>query len=256
MRMTGTERGASARSRWPLTLAFVVWMQMLTACGSDSVPTAAADPSPTGEGDIQLACTNLPFPADRLLVHGAENEPGPAADALRAKLATGEGFISGLPFPKTGWTRAVDNADEVQFVAFETRAIQDPTRYLIDFQLRDGRWTPHYTGECRLHAAAMEPGFAAGEWWLAQAVEPEDRKLAVVVREGGCTTDPARPERIGTPIVAPRGDVLKLVIPVRSTDDGTCTGATPLTIDIGQPIGARRILDAGPFPAREVSSAP
>jgi hypothetical protein len=190
------------------------------------------------------------------LVRGAENEPGLAADALRAVLATNAGFIEGLPFPKSGWTRVVDTTDEVQFVALERRQVADRPWYLIAFELRNGRWKGLYMGECRLHPAALENGFGAGEWWLAKSAEPTDRILSAFVREGGCTVGPARPAMIGTPIIAPRGDVVKVVIPVRFTHDGRCTAATPTTIDVGQLLGNRRLLDAGVFPARDAQVSP
>ena len=91
---------------------------------------------------------------------------------------------------------------------------------------------------------------------MAKPAEPSDRTLTAFVREGGCTVGPALPSRIGTPIVAPRADVVKVVIPVRFTDDGGCTGATPITTDIGQPLGKRRLVDAGFFPERDPQESP
>ena len=258
MRITGMRSVASRRSRWQSALAIVASTLMLAGCGSDSPPTSATEASPasTVEGDIQFACTDLPFPTDRLLVRGAENEPGPEADALRAVLATNEGFIAGVPFPKSGWTRAVETGNKVQFVAFEMRQIVDRPWYLIAFQLRNGRWNRDYTGECRLRPAGLANGVDPGEWWLAKSAEPTDRMLTAFVREDGCSVGPVLPSRVGTPIVAPRADVVKVVIPVRSSDDGGCTGATPITIDIGQPLGNRRLVDAGVFPARDAQTQP
>ena len=258
MHITCVEPGASRRSRWQAALTIVVWTLVLVGCGSDSPPTSTAAESPASgiEEDIQLACTNLPFPADRLLVLGAENEPGPAAGALRAVLATRAGFVEGVPFPKSGWTRVVDTPDEVQFVALERRQMADHPWYLIAVALRNGRWNSNHIGECRLHPAALEKGFGAGEWWLSTSAKPTDRTLSALVREGACMVGPALPVRIGTPIVAARADEVKVVVPVRETDDNGCLGATPTTIDLGQPLGNRRLVDGAVFPARDVQAQP
>jgi hypothetical protein len=252
------DQRALPRSRWPATLAIIGWTLLLGGCRSDSSPPDAVDtgPAATVGMDIQLVCTDHPFPADRLSVRGAESEPGPTADALRAVLATNAGFIEGVPFPKSGWTRPFETSDEVQFVALETRRLEDRPWYLIAFELRNGRWDRTYTGECRLRPAGLQQGFGAGEWWLATSAEPTDRMLSIFVREAGCTVGPAQPARIGTPMVAPREEVVKVVIPVRTSDDGRCTGATPATIDIGMPLGKRRLVDAGAFPARDVRQSP
>lgn len=124
--------------------------------------------------------------------------------------------------------------DEVQFVALEMRPITDRPWYLIAFQLRNGRWELHNTGECRLHAAPLEKGYIAGEWRLAKAAEPMDRTLSASVRDAGCTVSPARPDRIGSPMIAWRWTDVKVVVPVPRTEDGSCSmGPAPTTIDLG-----------------------
>jgi hypothetical protein len=229
----------------------------LGACGTDSGrPPSTTDetPVPSPEEDIQLVCTNIPFPAERLLKRGAENETDAAAAALRAVLATNEGFIEGVRFPRSGWTRVAQTADEVQFVALETRIPEDRPWYLIAFQLRNGGWVRHHTGECRLRPAALPAGFGPGEWWLATSAEPTDRSVSAFVREAACSVGPARPDSIGAPIVVQRQGEVKVVVPVRVSANGGCVGATPITIDIGQPLGTRRLVDAQVFPARNVGT--
>jgi hypothetical protein len=226
---------------------------VLASCGSVPAGGTASEASlqPTPEEDIQVECTDIPFPGERLVAApGAETgSDGPAA-ALRAFLATSEQET----FPRSGWIKVVQTGDTAQFVAHDSQMGLD----LVALHLRNGQWKPYHIGECRLRPA-IGGGLFAGSWWLATgtSLEPGDHVFDAFASEFGCRVGPPRPAAVGDPVVAHRSDQVKIVVPVQRDVNVDCaTGPTAIRIDIGEPLGNRRLVDAAEFPPRDARKAP
>lgn len=253
-----TQAAVRRRSGWrPIHRASRALAPLFATLALAGCMTGPPSPSetavPTRQEDIELACINTPFPPERLnaLPGSAEHEPDAAAAALRAALSSNENLSR---FPRAGWLRVVQTANDVEFVAPD----QD-TWDVLGFRLGAAGWDLYHSGECRLHPL-LPPDVVAGDWWIAigASLDPTARVVAAMVSERGCPVGPARPDRIGAPLIAHRATDVKIVVPVRipGSDPDCAVGPTPISIDIGEPIGSRLLLDGGNFPPRDARVRP
>jgi hypothetical protein len=120
------------------------------------------------------------------------------------------------------------------------------------------RWEVSSAGPCPLRADL-------GDLQAADVFLPDDDPgdptrsvLDLLVVETECATGRTAHGRVET-VVETTSDEVRLVVGVRRLDgDQACPGnpPTPVTIELGEPLGDRRIVDAARHPVREISPYP
>jgi hypothetical protein len=188
---------------------------------------------------------------------GAEQEDHPAAEALRKRAADPGGVEQ---VPATGW-RILHRSDREVLYASEDEEYADPEgdeppeRHLVRVVREpDGTWrwatSSHYVESFD----AIRDGNPASDWRLDPAADPpgpSDTELRVLVTECHCASGRTAEGRIEPPDVYYTADEVRIVAYVtRLRGTQRCPGnpPTPAIFVLPEPIGERRLVDAGTFP--------
>jgi hypothetical protein len=230
---------------------------LTAACGADTIPSTPPDESgepPIAGLDLAYTCGRFPF-GPALVAAGmgtAEQEPNPAAAALRRHL-TGPG--PDIDFlPDTGWLLAGMDDRGAEFI---TRG-GEMGLLSVSVEPAATGWQVTGWGDCTPRLV-LPDGIGPAAWRLApeQApIGPETQVFDALVSEMACASGRSADGRILPPIVA-RGDGEVLVaFAVRSLAGGQDCPSNPesrVRVDLGEPLGDRRLLDGGTVPAADPS---
>ncbi len=182
---------------------------------------------------------------------GAEEATSPQAAVLRSSI-----YYSGLP--QKGWMLVLDSPSEQAYVA----PTGGPLAYAeADLKLEAGVWQSSYAS-CNL-MAVPPPGYSATTWTLASAPDLAATDIHVFV-----TIDCRRHEYPADFVASVSADGSSVEVGVfegldfadrvmaktsRCWDPDTDQVLT--TIHLDEPMGARDLFDAGPWPRVQKSSA-
>jgi len=240
-------------TRHRLTLASVVALAMaVSACGQVVPPsggisapdaTAAIDPL-----DLRYTCEAFPF-APGLLTGGpgtAELANDPAAAHLRAALQ-GEG--PDLDFlPDTGWHLTGQDAQRAEFVTVGGDQI-----FVVVLRNGPEGWQVTNYGDCQPRIELAE-GLGAAEWAFDPAQPKPGAATQVfdaLVTELACNSGKPADGRIVGPQIVRSADTVLVIFAVRPRPGGQDCQSNPSTrfkVDLGEPLGERRLLDGGRLP--------
>jgi len=241
------------------TLALVVaFAAAISACG-DTAPPSGGSSSPDtviDPLDLRYTCGEFPF-GPGLLTAGpgnAEQADNPPTAVLRAHLA-GDGPDFDF-LPDTGWHLIGRDAQTAEFVT-----VADDLR-IFTVSLRDSPegWQVVNWGECqpRIQLAA---GLAAAEWALDPAQPKPDaatQAFDALVTELSCNGGQPAAGRIVGPQIVKSADAVLVIFAVRPRPgDHDCQSNPPtrVKVDLGEPLGERKLLDGGRLPLGEPSHA-
>ena len=228
---------------------------LVTACGSgdQQVRTAReATSPPVGETiDIQVRCNGgLPFPSSALSGPvGIERADGVAEAALREVIGDQHGIE---PVPTNGYRRLYVTESEAQFGS-GTKPLM-----VITVRRRDnGLWSYASSGDCT--PRVVRPGLEPTEWDFAEPSRPgpTSTKVDVLVRGLACSSGVGVDGRLQEPEVRYGDDAVTIAFfaaPLPPTGQlQLCPGAPPARrrVILSEPLGDRRLLDAGVFPPRD-----
>ncbi|HUQ77816.1 MAG TPA: hypothetical protein VM427_02935 [Patescibacteria group bacterium] len=244
-------RGGAARSaRWGAALALVV---LLAAGCSDPLP----EPRPPSFGPpLAFGCGTVAFPAAALTAPGgAENADTPAAAALRRYLRSGN--LAAEDLPLAGYRVLYEEPDRV---VFGTNGEVGPI-VAIDARNSGGAWSATGLGVCAPQLVVPD-GLNAATWRLpagAPLPGPAAKSFVALVHETDCVSGRSSQGRVLPPLIQRDPTRVLIVFAVReppSTGLETCPGnpASEYTVELGEPLGARQLLDAGVFPPADVWS--
>lgn len=248
-------RGSSSAFRC-LALAglIVAW---LTACtgtpdGLDSQPTAPPDVA-----TFYYTCANFPITNDLLLAPARHDEDAdtPIAAALREHLARPAPDIAF--FPKTGWTLAWQGEHASEFI----QVGGDLSLKMVHVDDASGPWQVGGYGDCLPQLVLAEGlGPAQWEWGSADEPTPETTGFDALVTELACASGQSAEGRVAGPQVVRARDIVLVVFAIRPLPGGQdCQGnpSTRATVDIGEPLGDRELVDGGKLrPGNPSSPAP
>jgi hypothetical protein len=141
---------------------------------------------------------------------------------------------------------------------FVGRAPTNTYEYVLT-ELREGSgWTIKGVGDCQIKYLAE--GLSTLSWWIdpKKLPKPTDRLVHIFA------IDPCRSSaldgRVETPIIRSSSETVLVVLtatPGPATGDMCQIGPpTPLTIDLGEPVGHRALVDGGSWPSRDAMVAP
>jgi hypothetical protein len=248
---------------------------VLAACGETPVPSSTVpeprntvpseaivsippDPAPSidpaiAQGVAVTCGDGLDFPAERLLGEGhAEGDLDPAEQALRQML----GGPDGTGLPSTGWQRVISTPSSVLFVAPDGAGWS-----MVQLTAAADGWFMDLSGACSL-VLALPEGVGRASWWLDPAAgRPAANAtfVAAVVLEEACASGKSPAGRVLPPVISATDATISVMIAIRRRPGGQdCPGNPPLaiTIDLGEAIGTRKLLDAGEFPPRDATVIP
>jgi len=236
------------------TLAAVVALVVAVGACAEAVPPSGGTPSPAATPaidplDLRYKCEAFPF-APGLLTGApgtAEQANDPIAAHLRAHLA-GEGpdFDS---LPDAGWHLTGQDAQHAEFVAV------GGDRRLFVVVLKNGPegWQVTDHGECQPRIELAE-GLGAAEWAFDPAKPkpgPATQVFDALVTELSCNSGQPADGRVVGPQIVSSAETFLVIFAVRPRPGGQDCQANPSTrvrVDLGEPLGDRKLLDGGRFP--------
>lgn len=261
------EWSLNARSRWPASriVAALAVTAVLSCASPAATEPPASDPPPeisvppgqdTGIDQLRFSCGRFPFAA-RVLAAPArtdEDAPTPVADALRRHLAMPGPDIDFLP--DDGWTLAGTDGSSAEFVTVDA----DLGMKVVIVANKGGSWKVSGWGECQPEII-LGAGIGAAEWtWAGPGVPgPAIRVFDALVTERACASAQSADGRIVGPGIVKSGGTVLVIFGVRPLggDFHTCPAnpASRVTVDLGEPLGDRHLLDGGRLPFADPTEA-
>ena len=240
-------------NRRPLASTVAAALLLLSACGAQ--PTIVANPPPsTPIAERGVSCGDTPYPREALRgPTGAEDSDHPAAELLRKEIELVEGAELR---PTDEWRLVVDGPDNAVFAG---GASEDLAESGLNAEYRaekvDGEWrTAGISFGCR--PSVDTGGQSRVDFYLAPGtdLDPEATSIPGLVQDPNCGGRDVL-DRIDEPLIEYGPDEV-LVLLTADPLEGfhTCEGFPPseYTLELAEPIGQRKLLDAGFYPAVEV----
>ncbi len=247
-----------------------------TTSTSTTVPTTTTTTLPGG-GVLIAQCGRAEFafgtiePAGAPLDEEAQRAFDQAGEAVAdeqgpfeqdGETVADEWFGEGSAFGG-GWEWVVVERDDARMVLLG----EGPNGYADVTIERDGdTWQPAGWGGCRLITATTVAGFGTGAWITDpdSPPDPQSSTLDVLVMERACASGQPPVGREIRPVVLSGEEVLEIVVLIEAPAGiaQTCQSNPwhPTTIDVGQPIGERTLVDrhvspglVRPWPPTETS---
>ncbi len=240
--------GTMVRPRLGFAAALMLTLA-LSACAEASPPSGVPSSGPDQPIDLRYTCGGFSFGAGLLDVGPGTDELAndPAAAALRAHLAGGGPDIDFLP--DTGWHRTGQDARTAEFVAVGG----DIGVIAVSLENVGGGWKVTGWGDCQPRLELAD-GLGPAEWAFDSTQPqpgPATQVFDALVTEMNCNSgQPADGRIVGPRIVVRTEDVL-VIFAVRPRPGGQRCPSNPstrVTVDLGEPLGQRVLLDGGRLP--------
>ena len=237
--------------RW--LVSGITCLLILVACGSPDPQGTAPGDAPSKSGDdpsterpsseILYTCGYGAFPPKALEGPGdLARSDTPLGEALRRLLATPDGAMG-----DQGWRIVVDDGNKV-VVAAPTGREKHP--YVSAYFERSGEsWEPRSWGDCLPMAVVGDRSTAT--WKLESEPQPHDTEVVLLVEERACSSGRKLTEDNTVADITYTEDEIQIVMsgdPLRGAY--TCIGniPSPVTVELEEPIGDRKLVDAGSYP--------
>ncbi|MBW3562880.1 MAG: hypothetical protein KY437_10335 [Actinobacteria bacterium] len=236
-------------------LLIVMTLGLLTACGG-SPPPVVSDP---GVRTATYTCGSVTLTPRQL-------DEAPPADDLDADARAALDGVEVPPIdPGDGWV--VLSATSVELAMI--RELDEPqgngpgdvrTHEFLAVRtsegatnVPDGAWVLDATGTCTPRIDLGELG--AADLVLAEEPSPDDREVRLAVFERACASGRSADGRVEVVRQTLTDDQLRLVVGVRAASGAQeCPGnpATPVTIELDDPLGERTVVDATTLPPQQL----
>ena len=214
-----------------------------------SVLTPSGTPTVPAELDaLRYTCGRFPFEAALISAPARNDEEAatPVAAALRAHLA--------IPGPDTdflpdrGWTLVGADATGAEFVTLGG----DLGMKSVSLESGPSGWRVSGWGDCKPRLL-LPAGVGNAEWtWGGPGSPgPDTQGFEALLSEMSCAGGQSPLGRILGPDVIVTPDAVIVIFAVRRLGGAqTCQGIAPtrIAVDLGQPLGDRKLLDGGRLP--------
>ncbi|GMQ86269.1 MAG: hypothetical protein BMS9Abin07_1842 [Acidimicrobiia bacterium] len=251
-------------TRWMITLIAAVSL-VAAACAQPARPVTEPAPSssiaptstststtaPTttsaapGDGDVVARCGAAEFafgttePAGTPLDEEAQRAFDEAGEAVAVEwFGEGKGFGGGWK-----WIVIERNDERMVFLG------EGPDGYADVTIEHDGdTWQAAGWGGCRFMTSSTLAGFGIGAWVTDpdSKPDPQSSTLDVLLMERACANGEPPVGREIRPVVLPGEETIEIILLIEGVEGGaTCPGNPwhATTIDIGEPIGERTLVD-------------
>ena len=191
---------------------------------------------------------------------GAEDEPGPEFDVLRATIARyGDDSEFATLKSATSWGEMERDASSVVF--FGDLGNREGPFAIVKASFDGAAWKWAGMGDCRLIGEPGE-GWGAANWVLDPAFDrptSDKRKLHLLVSEADCNPSVPIVGRLAPAFVFFEPNKVRIQLFVRTVEPpGSCAGIGPtdlgtqvaVSLLLPEPLGARKLKDSTPEPCR------
>ena len=234
----------------------------LVAAACSSTPTSSAPASGSGTAtptdgpngtpsvaiaDLRFTCGTFPFGADVVTAPPRQDQDAltPEAAALRTELANSPPE-NGLP--ARGWRLIGSAGGKAEFIAVGA----DGNLVVVGLVSANGAWTLDQLGSCQANVVvAAGVGPASWAWGSPGAPDAATRTFDALVTEQACASGRKADGRVIGPIVVPTADMVLVffgVHPLPGAQDCPSNPSTRVPVDLGEPLGTRKLLDGGHLP--------
>lgn len=241
------------------TLASLALVLVLGACGEAGSPSSGSDDVATS-GNATLVCGDASFADGDLAAM-------PPLDTLSDEIL-GAVDDTGEPAVDTTLDWRVAAADDDEVVLLRELDPGEPAAARGDSHgtmrlapitdapnIPDGTWFVWSSGSCSPRLADGA-GDGQAELRLADTPAADDTELALLVMERRCASGRSAEGRIDLDELSLTEEQVRVRVSVRPPpgDAQNCQGNpwTPYTVDLGEPLGDRTVVDANLVPAREL----
>jgi hypothetical protein len=225
---------------------------LVAACGSSQTPSGPVPPAGGAATALELKYTCGAFPFGPELLTGGpgtdEQANNPVAAALRAHLAGAGPDIDFLP--DTGWHLTGMDGRVAEFVTVGG----DLGMKSISLENNVAGWTVSGWGDCQPRLQLPE-GLGSAEWAFDPGKPkpgPATRVFDALVTELSCNSGQPADGRFVGPQLVKTAESILVIFAVRPRPGGfqTCPSnpSTRIPVDLGEPLGARKLLDGGRLP--------
>jgi hypothetical protein len=219
-----------------------------TKGGADPFASASSAPGSTPSvpvADLRFKCSTFPFGADILTAPARQDQDAltPIAAAVRDEIAG-----SGGTLPARGWRLIGSDATHAEFVAVDANG----SLQVIALSIVNGAWTLDLAGSCYATVVVAEGvGPAQWTWGSPGAPGPTTQTFDALVTERECASGHNATGRIVGPVIVPTADAVLVffgVHPMPGVQDCQGNPSTRVPVDLGQPLGSRKLRDGGHLP--------
>lgn len=218
------------------------------------IPSPLARPPPMAENDLRFTCGSpLAFGAAALTAPGgAESADHPAAEALRSLLQDGL-----LPM-RHGWQLVVLDDTSALFL-LRARPNEGFAYTSAELGVEDSGWTYVRSGQCDIQPLFEDVGPAHWELAPGEALTTTSQVFRVLVTELECASGASPEGRVVPAAMLRYDDSLVVVFGVKPLSGAqTCQPGPPaeVTVDLGEPLGERELMDGAVFPPESRGGPP
>jgi hypothetical protein len=249
--------GPTWRSTWIASLATV----LLSCGGTEGTGDVASDVVADNGGEVVYDCYGV-----KTTIAGFESAPSVAElrdDPGAAAFADLVGDLEGwravvIEGTRLGAIRVLDPPDTLD------GDVRDHERVMVELigdaagpDVSNG-WMMTSAGPCVLRAELGHLGPASVFLDGDGSLDPNTSKLDLLVVEQSCASGQSATGRVQVDVDA-TADEIRLLVGVEPAEGAqTCPSnpATPVTVDLDEPIGDRRVVDVSRYPEREVGAKP
>lgn len=234
------------------TLALVALLSMAVAACGESVPTTG--PVSRDPLSLRYTCGTFPFGPELLAAGPGHDElanTGPAA-ALRRYLASPVRVQHRVP--ESGWRLFGSDTQRAEFGSSVAGGM-----WIVVVRVSATGWVASAPDTCQPHLI-LPAGLGQASWTIDPA-QPRPSAMTQVfdalVTERACASGQRADGRIVGPQVVRTADVVLVIFAVRPLPGGQrCPGnpASRLTVDLGEALGSRVLLDGGRLPFGDPSA--
>jgi len=242
--------GTIVGSKRALGALWAVLAIALAACG-DAPPI-----EPVGHDPLSLryTCGTFPFGPELLAAGPGRDElanTGPAA-ALRRYLASPARVQHRVP--EHGWRLFGSDAERAEFGSSVLGGM-----WIVVVRMSSTGWVASAPDTCQPHLV-LPAGLGQASWTIDPAQPrpaPMTQVFDALVTERACANGGRADARVVGPQVVRSTDVVLVIFAVRPRGEGgrcPASPATPVTVDLGETLGSRVLLDGGRLPFGDPSA--
>jgi hypothetical protein len=238
----------TAVRRLSLLFAFA-FLCSCAARSSASGTTASPDGAVTADA-LTASCGAAAF--DGLTPDTSSLEPFASFDGLDMSNVGGEAQYFRDFVSRYEWFTTQQGDDWRDLFGAPAAADLDPPYAYARLEMRDGRWTPVGWGQCNVELGAK--GWATASFRIdpKSAPDPSSAQLLVQATENSCADGAPPTGRAVQAVVVDENpnsiSIVILVEPMRGAADCPSNPPFPFEVQLGAPLGDRRILDASVYP--------
>lgn len=227
--------------------------------GAEDLHFSVPEPPPLAsldESSLQASCGSIPIPG------GAKPSlPDTPLDAEALQAMEAMTTVGAEPFFFNQYEWFIGDRTPERLELFGRSSTEPGTdapgyAYAVFSPSGDG-WDPQGLGQCAIEISAA--GYGTADWEVEQRPGPSSTQLFLLITERACASGEAPVDRTIVPVVVNEPDRVTITVLVEPVQGGAdCPGNPPhpVTVELTEPLGQRRLFDGSQFPNVEITWPP